>query len=624
MDTGVSDVGSGAGQKQLCTTENSPDTVNIARSSKPAGTACAPLQELGYAKDGVPAVDFPSINPATITGGTQGTPHPSTFAPANLATTGANGHAANPGPTNTPTATPDASFGSYSTINGGNVGPVSGGWLPGDNPWTYNVNASNNGTSLQDIDNTGTINSSIAYELWCAPASAQGGGNRLTDWGQLTNLGPNIEVNVDLTGSSTVNIDPSSGTLSAAAKAAITNGTPVSNPYNATVVSGGTTVTADTGSTLTLSPAPLLSSGEYTLTFATTAVPNVNPNLPGSQTLAEGSGVPVGIPIHILGVNNASGTTYTFSQFANGNPPSSTTNDCNPATATVQQNAANDPNTATAGASNPQPLVIENNVHQLELVSSHDFPSDPVDQAVEEATTLYFMGQGAYNTNNFIGETTVNGIDFSANLLSENGLFGGTSTELPNSYPTSRTLSNIIRPDMAWASAGGFVNWICDSNANFTKGTDLSTGQNYDQELNTIITTNFGFARLTDLNTPVANPDPDPNYLAPDDDCVLKMDVSSTGGSTITAVDETGYTSGTLPLTTFPTSVLPFSSYSSANQGFGAGTIISTKSGFPGTPVEITSSGGAGTLTLNQSVPSGTYTVEFLGVPAVGQVSSHP
>ena len=284
-----------------------------------------------------------------------------------------------------------------------------------------------------------------------------GRGNRLTDWGELTNLGPKIEVNVDLTGSSTVNIDPSSGTLSAAAQAAITNGTPVSNPYNATVVSGGTTVTADTGSTLTLSPAPLLSSGEFTLTFATTAVPNVNPNLPGSQTLAEGSGVPVGIPIHILGVNNASGTTFTFSQFANGNPPSSTTNDCNPATATVQQDAANDPNTATAGASNAQPLVIENNVHQLELVSSHDFPSDSVDQAVEEATTLYFMGQGAYNTNNFIGETTINGVNFSANLLSENGLFGGTSTELPNQYPTSRTLSNIIRPDQVWASAGGFA-----------------------------------------------------------------------------------------------------------------------------------------------------------------------
>ena len=48
------------------------------------------------------------------------------------------------------------------------------------------------------------------------------------------------------------------------------------------------------------------------------------------------------------------------------------------------------------------------------------------------------------------------------------------------------------------------MNWICDSNANFTKGTDLSSGNNYDDELNTIISTTFGFPRLTDLTGPVA------------------------------------------------------------------------------------------------------------------------
>ncbi len=59
---GVNDVGSGYGQKQLCGVLNSPDNVDFARSSKPAGTYCT-LQEEGYAKDGVPAVDFPTHQP---------------------------------------------------------------------------------------------------------------------------------------------------------------------------------------------------------------------------------------------------------------------------------------------------------------------------------------------------------------------------------------------------------------------------------------------------------------------------------------------------------------------------------------------------------------------------------
>jgi hypothetical protein len=621
IDTGVSDVGSGAGQKQLCGSENSPNVVNIGRSSKPASniSGCTE-QELGYAKDGVPIVDFPSINPATITGGTQGTPHPSTFGPSSLSTSGTNGNAANPGPGTTPTSTPDPSFGSYSTINGGNIGPVSGGWLPGDNPWTYNVNAANNGTSLQDIDNTGTANTSVAYRMWCAPTSE---GNRITDWGQLTNLGPNLEVNVDLTGSSTVNLDPSSGgTFNSAIKA----GTAVSNPYNASVLSGSTTVLSNNGSSLTLSSAPLIASGEYTLIFATTPVPGINPNLPGSQTLAEGNGVPVGIPLRILGVNTASGTDATFSQFANGaNPSTGQSTTCVPGTGTMDQNAANDPNTATAGTGNAQHLALENNVHQLELFSTGDFPSDAVDQAVEEATSLYFISQGVYNTNNYVGATAINGTSYSANLIAENGLDGGTGVELNNSYPTARTLSNVINASTVTAASGGFVNWICDSNTNFTKGTDLSNGLNYDQELTTIISTNFGFPRLSDLNTPVTPNTPQDNVIAPNDDCTLQMNVTVNSGSqtTLHAVSE-AISSGTLPLTTFPTSIQTFGSYSSQNQSFGAGTIISTQSGFPGTAVQVTSAGGSGTLTVSQNIPVGTYTVEFLGVPSVGTVSSHP
>ena len=59
---GVDDVGSGAGQSQLCGALSTPLTVDFARSSKPAGTACSTMVETGYAKDGVPVLAYP-VNP---------------------------------------------------------------------------------------------------------------------------------------------------------------------------------------------------------------------------------------------------------------------------------------------------------------------------------------------------------------------------------------------------------------------------------------------------------------------------------------------------------------------------------------------------------------------------------
>ena len=61
------------------------------------------------------------------------------------------------------------------------------------------------------------------------------------------------------------------------------------------------------------------------------------------------------------------------------------------------------------------------------------------------------------------------------------------------------------------ASTGGFLNWICDANTNFSKGLDNSTGLNFDSELTTAISTIFGFPRLTDesaapaIGTPADN-----------------------------------------------------------------------------------------------------------------------
>jgi ABC-type phosphate transport system substrate-binding protein len=95
VSQGVDDVGSSAGQKQLCGSGvlTSPLPVDFARSSKPQGGYCSDLKQAGYAKDSVPGFDY-QINPATI--GTVGSSSP------------------------------------YATVNGGSIGPVTLGWLPGD------------------------------------------------------------------------------------------------------------------------------------------------------------------------------------------------------------------------------------------------------------------------------------------------------------------------------------------------------------------------------------------------------------------------------------------------------------------------------------------------------------
>lgn len=554
VSQGVNSVGSGAGQNQLCSAAPTPDPVNFARSSKPSsGIAGCNEQELGYAKDGVPIVDFPTINPSTI-----GT---STFASGQVASN----------------AYPN---GDYASINGGVVGPVSNGWLPGDNP----NGTANKGTKVGSISNAGALDSSVAFKLWCAPHTSS---TPIGDWGQLTNLGPNIEVNVTTTsGSSTVGIAASSGT---AFPSTIASGNAVTDPF-ATVgttpfASGTTATSAGGGSTLTLS-SNATATGTFTLTFAT-----------GAAKLAQGSGVPVGIPIRIVGVNTGSGTTFTFAQFADGQTRDAS-NGCTSSSTLSDANAANDPNGSTAPAGNPAHIALENNAHQLELFSGSDFPSDPVDQAIEEATSLYFMSNGVYNTNSYVGQTTVNGVNYAANLVGENGSFSGAATELNNSYPTARTLANIINSATVTHSTAGFMNWICDAGTNFTKGVDLSNGLNYDSELSNVISTTFGFPRLTDTSTPVSTTPAD-NVIAPNDDCVAQIPVTANGTNTVTYAG-TG--------SAFPADIL------------NGGTV--TGAGLPG-GTTVTSAGGSTTLTLSNPL-STSGTLEFFGVPAVTTTSATP
>jgi hypothetical protein len=162
---GINDIGSGNGQGQLCGTIPSPQAVDYARSSKPAGTisGCTMIQ-LGYAKDSVPAMDFQSVDPEAV-----GTP--SFYAGTVFGGAGTG----NPG--NVP-------------FPSGGIGPVAAGWLPGD-PTTCVAAGEGlegtpcSGTPFNDVDNNdnGGGASSTAYRLWCATGST-----RITDWGQLTNL----------------------------------------------------------------------------------------------------------------------------------------------------------------------------------------------------------------------------------------------------------------------------------------------------------------------------------------------------------------------------------------------------------------------------------------------------
>jgi hypothetical protein len=522
---GVNDVGSGAGQRQLCSSENKPVglAVDFARSSKTSSNiAGCNEQQLGYAKDGVPIVDFPTINPSTF-----GT---STFGSASLATVGLNGKAAYPNV-------------AYNTINGGVVGPVANGWLPGDNP----AGTSNKGT----------------------------------------------EVTVDtVSGSPIAMVDAATGS---ATPASIANGQAVTDPFatlGVTPFGAGTTVSGAPGaSTITMS-GNATTTGTYTLTFAT-----------GLPKLAQGSGIPVGVPVRIVGVNTASGTTFTFARFAAGQTADAASA-CGSSAADPTKNAANDPNTATAGATNPTHIALENNAHQLELFSQADFPGSQVDQAIEEATSFYFMSNGVYQTNNYVGGTQIGSTQYAANLVGENSVFSGTNTELNNTYPTARTLFNIVNYATVRQSTGGFMNWICDAGSNFTKGTDLNTGTNYDTEVGNIISTNFGFPRLSDISGPVSTT-PANNVSAPNDNCTATIPVISDGlGGIAVAAGGLIGVGGNFPIDLV-----------------NSGSVIGT-----GVPIGTTLSGGAGTntLTLSNTLVAGNYTLEFVGVPAVVATSALP
>ncbi len=534
---GVDDVGSGAGQSQVCNALSTPLPVDFARSSKPAGTACSTMVETGYAKDGVPIIAYP-VNP-TVYG--------------------------------TSTTSP------YSGVNGGVVGPVSEGWLPGDpNSGPYSGTPF---TNISNADNGGGA-SSTAYRIWCAT-----GATRISDWGALTNLGPNIVIpGASVTsGSATV-------TLASAVFSSVASGQSITGPD----IPSGTTISSigGGGTSLTLSAA------------ATGTKANENPRVNIGTTLAEGNGAPIGVAIRPIGVNTASGTEATFALYAEAGVASG---GCS---SNMNTNAPSDPNPVTDVGDNASAHVaLENNSDQLDEFAITDFPSpDYVDQAIEVATTLYIESNGVYNTNPYAAASTIDGTSYSGVKVEENAKSPTTSTELTNNYPTARTLFNIYNSNTVRASTGGFINWVCDSNTNFSKGLDNTTGLNFDSELTTAISTTFGFPRLTDESAAPAIGTPADNQPAPNNTCAASLAVNTTSGSNQVTLTAGG---------NFPVDIV------NAGGLVGGASVGVSNANIP-SGTTVTSGAGTSTLTLSQSATATGTSVAtvFAGVPAVTAVAS--
>ena len=533
---GVDDVGSGAGQSQLCAALSTPLNVDFARSSKPAGTACSTMVETGYAKDGVPILAYP-VNP-TVYGTSSTSP--------------------------------------YSGINGGVVGPVSEGWLPGDpNSGPYTGTAF---TNISNADNGGGA-SSTAYRIWCAT-----GTTRISDWGALTNLGPDIVIpGASVTsGSTTV-------TLASAVFSSVASGQTITGPD---IPSGTTISSIGGGGTLTLSAGRHGHQGQR------------EPQGQHRHHVGRGQRCADRRPDPTLGREHGVGHGGDLSLYAESGVASG---GCS---SNMNTNSPSDPNPVTdVGDNTSAHVALENNSDQLDQFAITDFPSpDYVDQAIEVATTLYIESNGVYNTNPYAAASTIDGTSYSGTKVEENSQSPTTSTMLTNHYPTARTLFNIYNTNTVRASAGGFINWLCDSNTNFGKGLDNTTGLNFDSELTTAISTTFGFPRLTDESAAPAIGTPADNQPAPNNTCAASVAVSTTAGSnqiTITA-------GGQLPRR------------HRERRGLVGGASVGVSNANVPSGTTVTSGAGTSTLTLSKNATATGTSVAtvFAGVPAVTTVAS--
>jgi hypothetical protein len=530
---GVDDIGSSAGQSQLCNALSTPLPVDFARSAKPVGSACSGLAQLGFAKDAIPIIEYP------INASTYGT---STTAP-------------------------------YSGINGGVVGPVASGWLPGDSPA-----GPFSGTALSNISNNdnGGGAGSTAYRIWCAT-----GATRISDWGQLTNLGPSLlTTGVSLTsGSPTISVASAFPSTVSAGDAVSGSGVPA-----------GTTLNSVSGTSAVL-------SNNATLTQTSSLV------ITTTGKLTEGQGAPIGIPIRVMGINTAAGIESTFSSFAESGVSGG---GCS---SSMNTNAASDPNPATATGTNSTPhIALQNNSDQVDEFAIGDFPSpDFVDQAIEATTTLLVESNGVVNTNPYAGAVTINGSSFGGTKVEENGTSPTTASLLQNTYPTAITLFNVYLSSTVRGSTAGFLNWMCDGDTNFEKGLDNSTGQNFDGELATLISTTFGFPRLTDESAAPAISTPADAVPAPNNSCAASLTVTAASGTNTITLTAGG---------NFPVDI------ASAGGLIGGGNVGVVSTDFP-SGTTVVSGEGTSTLTLSKSATgSGSAAASFTGVPGITSVAN--
>ena len=269
-----------------------------------------------------------------------------------------------------------------------------------------------------------------------------------------------------------------------------------------------------------------------TLTSAATGSGTDQLKIATGVTQVVGSGASIGVPIRIMGVNTASGTESTWESFSeSGVSGSASGNGC---ASNADSNAASDPNLATATGDNAgQHIALENNASQIADYANADWPSDPGDAAVEVASTLYYESNGVYSSNPYAGSAVINGTQFSASKLTENGKSPTTPSVLNNIYPTARTLFNIYNTGTVRASTAGFLNWICDSQSAITKQKDNYSGLNFDTELGNIIGS-FGFIRLTDASAVASGGNTPPDNVSgggTDTSCASGLNSGSTAGN---------------------------------------------------------------------------------------------
>ncbi|HML01562.1 MAG TPA: hypothetical protein VK428_15355 [Acidimicrobiales bacterium] len=495
---GVDDVGSGDGQKQLCgaapsnaNPEYNPDATDFSRSSKPIASTpqCTEEESQGYAYDGVPIVDWQMNSGIT----------PATFGSVE-ATVPVGGPAAG-------SATPwytaiDSPSNLAANSSHAEAGSVAAGWIPGDPASCIPENLTGvesgtpcSGTPLLNVSNSGGANSE-AFRIWCA---TNGGGvtNQISDWGALTNLGPNLVV-VD------------ANTTGGASDVTINGGAPEGTTFPAVIASGdavtgigipaGWTVSGSGGggSTLTITgPGSLTSNADTNLDIA---IGNAN-------VLTAGNGVPFGVPIVDPYVNPASGTNYTLAHtfLAPNGAPSTPSSLCvgSGAGTTTNQNAATSASDVwveleSPGVTQPStPYMLENDAANLADYAATAFPGDAADQAVMVSATLYYESNGVVTANPYARQAGIcsNGqavnsaaltpcgagtlYSFPVTKVKENGIQASPGSEANQTLPTARALFNIFldAPVPAYNSAVAPSTTV--TNASTTSGSPVVTTTGY-------------------------------------------------------------------------------------------------------------------------------------------------